>query len=182
MRISLGTTEVDDGIKNPLAGSVIGDVPAALCVKHVDAKRFVFLGRFEQIVVAATVSERNRRGVLKNQDGVGNFIRLPRFEQAVLQIEPLLIRDGFIKLYRLSFHHKKRAVRTALCLEDLNELLFAHIVVFFCTEQIVDVFFFVKFDFEKPTIAVRIVVDQLGSVIQDFIHLNNFTSNRRIDV
>jgi len=54
--------------------------------------------------LSPAVAERDGRGVLKNQNGIGNFIRLPCFEQAVLQVEPLLIRNRLIKLDGICMH------------------------------------------------------------------------------
>ena len=63
VRVGVGATEVNDWIKHPLPRRVVGNVAAALGVKHLDAESFIFFRRFEQIVVTSAVAERDDRCV-----------------------------------------------------------------------------------------------------------------------
>src|SRR5512138_1900550 len=83
--------EIDDGIPDDLAGSVVGDVAAASGLVHLDAAGRKRFGRREDVTTATIAAYAKRQYVrmLDEQEQIADVIRAPLFNERPLQRERL---------------------------------------------------------------------------------------------
>ena len=81
--------EVDDRVADELTGTVIRDIPAASCLDYLHAFFFQCRGRRHDVraIVARLYAERDDWGVFEQEQLIGNRVRLPLLDEALLQID-----------------------------------------------------------------------------------------------
>src|SRR5260370_5985362 len=85
--------EIEDGITDELSWSVEGYVAAAVAFENLDAPRGKLLGRGAQVGGAGVASQGDDRGMLEQQQCIGDAVLFAQFDERVLQLERGFVID-----------------------------------------------------------------------------------------